>query len=429
MKRFFSEMRSFLILWFGQLISQLGSTMTSFALLIWAYRQQGTVTSVALLTVCSYLPAALISLFAGPLIDRLPKKPVMLIADTAAAAMSGLTLFLFLTNGLRVAHLYLINVVLGLSGAFQGPASMVVVSALVPPEHYVRASGLQSLAGSLKDIIAPMLATAALAFGGLQAVLAVDLCSFAFAFITLCALKIPDTRDAAAREESFSARFRAGARFLREHRGVWRIIRYLMLINFIAAIAYYSILSPMILARTGGDSLQLGYVSSSVGLGMLAGALLTASLKPRMGKVTGMCLMYMLSFMLCDFPMGVGRTLWVWCAAAFLGNLPIPMGDARLQTLLRENVPVAMQGRVFATRNALVNLVVVIGYLLGGALADRVAEPLADAVPLLRALVGEGPGRAMGLVFVGTSLTGLLGSLSLWRDRDVRALENAGKQA
>ena len=405
--------KTFLLLWFGQTISLIGSALTALALTIWVFQEAHTVTSVALLLICNFVPAALVALFAGSLIDRLPKKPVMLIADSVAAMTTVFLLCAYTQGWLRVEHLYVVNAILGVTGAFQGPASAVVISALVPKDDYLRASGLQSFSGSLKDILAPVLATTVYAFGGLSAVLVIDLSTFAFAFVTLCLLKIPEQR--------------VGFRFLGQHKGVLHIIFYLMLINFIAGIGYYSLLTPMILARTGGNEIQLGFVTTCIGLGAMVGALALTFVKPKCRRVTLMGVAYTLSFLGCDLWLGVGRSVWVWCVAAFLGNLPLPFGDGALTTLLRENVPIDMQGRVFATRSALCNLVIVAGYLVSAWLADHVVEPFAAADNPISAaarwLVGTGDGRAMGLVFVATCVIGVLASMTVLRDRHVRALE------
>ena len=425
----FRELRSFLILWFGQTISQLGSAMTAFALNVWAFQQVGTVMSVSLLMVCYMAANALASMLAGTLTDRQNKKAIMLTADSAAAVVSLIVLAL-LQNQLRVEHLYAVNVLLGVSGAFQAPAASVVTSAMVPPKHYLRVSGLQSFSDSLSSILSPIFATAVLAFGGLRWVLAIDFGSFAVAFVTLSLTRLPPC-PTQTRELPFGVAMRDGLGFLREHRGVSRLIGYQMLLNLVAGVAYYSVLTPMILARTGGNELILGTVNSFVGLGAMVGAFSVALLPHGRHKVRTMCIAYMLSFALCDFLLGVGRPAWTWCLAAFLGNLPLPVGDGCLQTLYRENIPLSLQGRVFATRNALVRLVTIAGYFLGALLADRVVEPLLalPACELLRALVGVGEGRAMGLIFVCSSVTGLLASLSVWRDPAVRALENEPSRA
>ena len=79
----------YIIFWLSQSVSQLGSAMTGFALIIWAYKQTDSAMAVSLMTFCSYVPYILVSLFAGSFIDRHRKKTIMLAADSAAADGAG----------------------------------------------------------------------------------------------------------------------------------------------------------------------------------------------------------------------------------------------------------------------------------------------------------------------------------------------------
>ena len=97
MKKFLStirEMRKFLVLWFGQSFSALGSAMTAYALVIWSYSQEGSALMTALLMVCSYTPYVVFSIFAGTLADRWNKKGTMLICDSVAALTTLIVLIL-----------------------------------------------------------------------------------------------------------------------------------------------------------------------------------------------------------------------------------------------------------------------------------------------------------------------------------------------
>ncbi len=123
-------MGPFLLLWLTQSFSTLGSSMTSFALVVWSYQNSGSALTTALLSVCSYAPYILMSVFAGALSDRWDKKRVMLFSDTFAACCTAAVLILLEGGGLRIWHLYLLNSLSGLMNTFQQPASEVAVSLL-----------------------------------------------------------------------------------------------------------------------------------------------------------------------------------------------------------------------------------------------------------------------------------------------------------
>ena len=96
------ELKDFLVLWSTQSISQLGSSITGFALTLWLYEQTGSSLSTAALTICSYGPYVLMSIFAGALTDRFNKKSTMLVCDVFAAICTMIVFVLYRTNSLMV---------------------------------------------------------------------------------------------------------------------------------------------------------------------------------------------------------------------------------------------------------------------------------------------------------------------------------------
>ena len=174
-KSHFSGMRDFAILWSTQTFSALGSAMTSFALVLWAYRQSGSAVTTALLSVCSYAPYVAMSIFAGALCDRWDKKRTMLLCDLFAALTTFCVLLLARAGRLHIAHLYILNALNGLMNTLQKPAADVTVSLLVPRERYQRAAGMQALGNALTTVLAPVLASMLYAFAGLEMVVFFDL--------------------------------------------------------------------------------------------------------------------------------------------------------------------------------------------------------------------------------------------------------------
>ena len=150
------KLKDFLILWSTQSISQLGSSITAFALTLWLYERTGSSLSTAALTICSYAPYVLMSIFAGVLTDRFNKKRTMLSCDLFAAICTIIVFILFRTNCLRVWHLYVLNGISGLMNTVQQPASEVAMTLIVPEKYYQKTSGLCSMSRSLISILNPL---------------------------------------------------------------------------------------------------------------------------------------------------------------------------------------------------------------------------------------------------------------------------------
>lgn len=416
------QLRSFLILWGSQAVSTLGSSMTSYALILWVYGEQGTATSIAMLSFFTYLPSILFCFIAGTLADKWDKKKIMLASDFVAALGTVFVLVMHTTGHLMIWHLYCVNFLISFMNAFQNPAGYVAVSLLAPKDQYIRVSGLYAFSNSLVTILTPAIATAVLAFGGLRTVLIVDLSTFAVGFLTLLLfIRIPKVQAIDEKKESFLSSCLVGLRFLKEHRALLEIILFFSFINLLAHMTGFGILPAMILKRTGDNQVILGMVSSSVGIGALVGSILVTAMKPAKNRARVVFLACAISFALESIPMGVGRAAWVWVPAAFTGNLPLPFLNANLTTIMRTKVPVELQGRVFSARDTVQFATIPLGLFLGGFIADHVAEPfMLAASPVQRALsalVGTGDGSGIALMFLITGVIGCTSSLLCLRNK------------
>ena len=129
-----SSLRGFLLLWASQSISAMGTAMSSYALTVWIYGQNGTASAVSLLTLCSFMPTILFRFVAGAVADRWNKKHIMLTADLFAACGTAGILLLYSAGDLTIFRLYLITFVLSLMNAFQVPAASVATSLLIPKD-------------------------------------------------------------------------------------------------------------------------------------------------------------------------------------------------------------------------------------------------------------------------------------------------------
>lgn len=425
----FLGLRDFLVLWGSQFVSTLGTAMTNFALIVWVYGQKGTASSITLLSVCSLLPSILFSFIAGTIADRWDKKRTMLVTDSFAVFGTITVLALYLMADLQIWHLYIINFLLSFMNAFQGPASYVATSLLVPKEQYVRVSGLQAFSGSIVTILAPALGSAVLAFGGLEMVLIIDLTTFTVAFsILLLFIKIPTIKRGTEEiQESFLKSCMAGIRFLKEHVALLRIILFFAFINFIAKMGGYGMMPALILSRTNSNQVSLGIVEAAVGIGTLTGSILVTLMKPAKSRVSVIFFACGISFLLGDVGQSLTHTLPLWIAAAFVSNVPMAFLNANLTAVMRTNVPIEMQGRVFSARDTIQYSTIPMGLFLGGVLADYVFEPfMAVESPIqgvLSFLFGMSKGSGIAIMFFIVGIIGCVTSFLCLRNPLYRSLD------
>ncbi len=420
------EMKQYLLLWSTQSFSGLGSAMTSYALVIWSYTQQGSALMTALLMVSSYAPYVLLSIFAGALSDRWNKKATMLVCDTLAAVSTVVMLVLLKGGGLRIWHLYLINGVNGVMNTVQQPACEVATTRVLPKKYYQRVGGLRYFASSLNSIMTPIIATAVLGIAGMSAVVAFDLFTFGVAFVTLAfGIHIPEKKGLDEEKEKLLASAKKGLAYLRQEQGIFGLIMFLAAINLVASV-YDAAFPAMILSRNGGSEKTLGMVNAVIGLTTFAGSILASFVKKPKSRVRVICNCLLFSMSTENFLLAFGQTPLIWCIGGFLGWIAIPLMSTNLDAIMRLRVPEQMQGRVYSVRNSLQFFTIPIGYFLGGFLVDEVFEPIMAMQPagsILTRMFGSGKGSGAAFLFLVIAFAGICVCLYFRRDKRIWALE------
>lgn len=411
------NLKTFFLLWSTQSLSQLGSSMTGFALALWLYQKTGSALQTALLTICSYAPYVLMSIFAGALSDRWDKKKIMLLSDTLAACSTILVLVLLKTDMLHPMHMYILNAVSGLMNTIQQPASDVAMTLITPKEEYQRTSGLRSLSNSLIMILNPMLATALFAVAGLETVIIVDLSTFIIAFFFLLFfIKLPQLKDEdvkkgeASKKESIFVASKAGLRYLKDNPMILRLILFLAGVNFVASI-FDATLPAYVLPRENGGEKVLGIVTSCAGIATLFGSLLVTVLPKPKNRIRVIVATMLFSLTIENFLLAFTRIPALWYLGQFLGWFVVPIMSANLDVILRTTIPVNMQGRVYSCRNTLQYFTIPIGLFSGGLLVDRVWEPMMAGVQdqhWLAFLFGTGKGSGAAVMMFVIGLAGAI---------------------
>ena len=404
-----NELRDFYILWSTQSISQLGSSITAFALTLWLYEQTGSSLGTAMLTICSYAPYVIMSIFAGALTDRFDKKKTMLVCDVLAVMCTVAIFILYKTNTLMIWHLYAINAFSGLMNTVQQPAAEVAMILIIPERYYQKTSGLRSLSRSLVSTLNPLIAASLYALIGLTGVIAVDIGSFAVAFAALLFLiKIPESkRD---KTENVLVLAKEGLMYLKANPMIMTMILFLSGVNLIAS-AFDGILPGLVLPNPKGGSSVLGLVTSCSGIAMIIGSLLVSVLPKPKDRIKVVYLTMLISLGTENFLLAFSREPIVWCVGQIIGWVLVPVMSANYDVIFKTTVPVELQGRVYACRNTMQFFTIPIGLFLGGFMVDNVCEPIMSRygdLPLLTALFGTGKGSGAALMMFIIGIGGVL---------------------
>jgi len=424
-----SGMFGFTIVWAGQMVSLLGTQMSAFSLTIWAYELTGSATALALVGFFFLTPLLVFSPIAGAIVDRSNRKWMMALSDLAAGTATVGVLSLYLTGGLQIWHLYVANAIMGLFQAFQWPAYSAAISVMLPKEQYGRANGMMSLAESGSGIFAPLLAGAVLGIIGLGGVLFIDIATFLFAIAALALIQVPQP---AVTDEGIKGRGNLlqeaayGFRYILARPSLLGLQTVFLLGNFFGSLGY-SVLAPMILARTGNNELVYGSVNSAGAAGGLVGGLVMSAWGGPKRRVHGVLMGFALASLLDGVLMGVGRGVSVWVVAAFCGAFFIPIINGSNQAIWQAKVAPDVQGRVFSVRMLIAWLVNPVAMLIAGPLSDYVLEPAMRLDGSLTGtfgwLVGAGPGAGIALIFVFAGLMTMMVGLGGYAVPAIREAE------
>ena len=413
-----NKLRDFYILWSTQSLSQLGSSLTQFALTLWLYEKTGSALSTAALTVCTYAPYVIMSILAGALTDKFDKKKTMLVCDALAALGTVLVFFLYRTDLLAVWHLYAINALSGLMNTVQQPASEVAYTLVIPKEYYQKTSGLQSLSRSLVSIGSPLIASALYGLAGLDAVIMVDLVTFAAAFFALAFfITLPDVSSEGGSGGNVLTLAAEGLRFLKANPLVLYVILFMSGVNLIAS-AFDAVLPALVIPNPRGGNSVLGVVTSCSGAAMVIGSMLVTVLPKPKDRVRVIYLTMLISLGIENFLLAFSREPAVWCIGQVVGWMLVPVMSANQNVIMRNSVPVKLQGRVYACRNTLQFFTIPLGLLLGGFMVDSVCEPFMAvnrSSVFLTELFGSGKGSGAALMMFILGLAGVIWCLAFGR--------------
>ena len=305
-----SGMLGFTIVWLGQIVSVMATNMTQFALTIWVFELTGSVTALGLVQVFFVTPFLLISPIAGVMVDRYDRKLMMMVSDLTAGLATVAILVLQAMGMLEVWHLYVAAIFQGLGNTFQWPAYSAAISTMLDKKQYGRANGMMSLIEAGPGVVAPLLAGALLPIVKLTGILVIDVVTFLAAIALLLVVHIPQpqrTQDGEQAQGNLWKEAAYGFKYIFARPGLVGLLTVFLIGNLFSGIQF-TLLPPMILSRTGNDSVILGSVQSAGAAGAVIGGLLMSMWGGFKRRIHGVLLGWILSSLALLF-LGIGRDL------------------------------------------------------------------------------------------------------------------------
>lgn len=429
-------MRTFIILWLGQLVSAIGSNMTYFTLTIWVWQRTESATAIALILFFYQLPQIAISLLSGVLIDRVSRKRLLILSDTASACCTISVGILAALQILQPWQIYVIAALIGCFGNVQSLTYSTLVPLIVPPQHHTRASSMGAMVGFGAGILSPAFAGVLYPQVGLLGITVIDMATFAIAMMALYLVRIPPVTSNVGVEKrpkvnktkrEIWQEVTFGFSYIASHPGLLATIIALSTFTFLNEIAE-TLYQPMILARTGGDTQVLGLVVAVSGIGGVVGAIAFSMWSGFQQRVVGILIGFV-GTGLSQLLLGLGSFSAIWAIASFGMTLNNPLIISSYMAIWYTKVAPELQGRVFAA-DYLVGIVVqAAANLSAGLLADRVFEPLMQSnfwfALLIGKIIGTDEGSGMSLLIIISAVAMMLVGIGGFTSRQLREVETS----
>jgi amino acid adenylation domain-containing protein len=398
------SMRRFLWIAAGQLVSATGSALTGFAVPLWVYLNTGSVTTFGLLAVVGLVPGLLVAPLAGAVTDRASRRKVMLAGDAAAGGCEAVFAALAWTGNLRVPEIYMLLACLSVALAFQRIAYASAVPQLVPKRYLGHANGVVQLAFGTAQLLVPVIAVGVMAAIGLRGILTLDIASYALAIGVVAVTRFPQTMPWRPREPLL-AEMAGGLRYSLGNRGFVAMLGYFVVLNVFLS-PLFLMLSPLVLSFARMP--DAGRIAFAAGLGAFtAGFLMAAWGGPKHGRMRGM-LLASLALACCCLVTGLRPSLLLIAVGACGMGLCLSLLNGIYSTIIQVKVPQRFHGRVFALNTLIAWSTLPVGFAVVAPFGARLLNPLMTRGGALAgtagAVLGTGPGRGLGLMYVAFAL-------------------------
>lgn len=417
-------MKKFMTIWTGELISNIGSGMTAFALSVYVYQLTGSVTRVSIVTLLAYLPTIVLNPIGGVLADRFDRRLMMICGDFFSAL--GLVYILIC---IHTGYISLYPIVIGVTinsvfVSLLDPSYRATVTDLLTEEEYAKASGLVQMASNARYLISPAIAGAILAFSDIRAILIIDISTiFVTVLVTAAVRRSIETVKPKQEKFNFVNELKEGMQYIVKSKGVKDLVILMAFMCFFIG-CVQTLMIPMVLPI--GSVKTLGFMESISAVGMLVGSVVIGILgiKKNYSKILMNALIACGCFMAL---IGTSTNLIFIVVATILFFLSLPFVNTCADVLVRVSIPNEVQGRVWGLISLLTQSGCIIAYATCGIFADHIFEPMMDENGVLAnsvgKIIGTGEGRGIALMLIVAGLLMVVVALVLGGKKSIKEIE------
>jgi DHA3 family macrolide efflux protein-like MFS transporter len=381
----------FYSIWIGQVFSLVSSRVVEFALVWWLTEKTGSATVLALSTMVAIIPQVILGPFIGAYVDRLDRRKVMIVADSLVALFALWLAYLFWVDSIQIWHIYVAVALRSVGGAFHWPAMQATTSLMVPEEHLTRVAGInQTLNGAL-NMVGPPLGALLLRVLPFYGVMLTDVMAAFIAVTALFFVRVPQPKKIGGdgAQTSVLEDLREGMRYVFGWPGLVVVLFIAMLLNFVMNPAF-SLMPLLVTDHFGGDALQLGWLESGWGVGLVLGGLVLSAWGGFKNRAyTSMLGLIIEGIAVMLVGLAPSNALWLALVGMFVSGIMNAFVNGPLFALLQAVVDPAKQGRVFTVVMSMSSAAWPLSLAVAGPIADAVGvRPWYVVGGLVSAVVG-----------------------------------------
>lgn len=356
----------------SQTVSLLGSMLVMYTIMwhVTLTTQSGIMMTI--MVMCTFIPALLISPFAGVWADKLNRKKLMITADLLIAAVTLLIAILFLLNIRDIWIIFVVSIIRSIGQSIHQPAVSAVYPQIVPKDDLIRIQGVSQGIQSASMIVMPMLAGLLLATIPIEYIFLIDVVTaIAAVFILVQFVKLPKHQAEENKEEiNYFDDIKKGLHYAFTHPLVFKILLFGFL--FMILVAAPSFLTYLQVARVfGPEAWRLSALETAFGIGMLIGSITITV----WGGLKNRLVTYFLAYMAIGFGtigLGLPINFFIYIGIWLIVGLFISISNPVFVGLMQEKVDPAYIGRVFSVFGLINTISLPLGMLVFGPLSDFV---------------------------------------------------------
>lgn len=362
--------RAFAILWTGQFISIITSSLVNFAIMLWLSIEYDSAVVLANSAIAGFLPQAILGLFSGVYVDRWNRKLTMMLADGFIAFCTLAISLLFYFGEPQLILIYLLLALRSAGSAFHMPAMQASIPLLAPEDQLLRISGINQTIQSISMIGGPALGALAITYLDIEQVLLFDVFGAVVAISSLLFIHIPDPEKATEGAESVFFQVKEGIKAVVSKQGMGLLFLFSILVTlFIMPIA---ILFPlMTLRHFEGGKFEVSVIEVIWGVGMLIGGSVLGISNSKMNKVAIVNITYLgLGLAMLGSGLLLPSQFILFVILTGIGGMASSIYYASFNTIIQEKIEPEVLGRVFAMFGSISLFPSLIGLLGIGIFAD-----------------------------------------------------------